>query len=723
MSSQSASPLANATGAAGEALEPRLRNVVVGVRRDLVVTRQIVRGGPRYVVHDPVTFRNHILTPLEYRILCALAADRSLGQIWDRVVGEGALGAEDAEEFYGFVVALHGMGLLQVPGMPVDTVWRRHSERTAQRRRGGPLRHLLSFRISLGDPDRRLQQLLPWVRWLFGPPGALLWSALLVLAAWECAGRLGELYGGAADLLALSNLPILWCSLVGLKVLHELGHAFAIKRFGGVVPDFGIVFIMLTPCAYVDANSSWTFAGRWPRIVVGLAGMYVETMIAAAAALVWAGTSPGFLHDVAQNVVVLASVTTVLINLNPLVKFDGYFVFSDLMGVVNLQERANRTLRGALERLLLGLPGTHEDLTAGERALAWAYAPASLVYRVTLAVSITALMATHWPAVGLALGLAFGWLLILDPVRRLFVHLWRGERTAPVRLRARLVASAAVMAVVFGAALLPVSFRVVAQGVLDPGVRRSVRAPGSAFVAAVPVAEGALATAGSVLCRLEDHQLEERLLSIEAELAVARIRVDTSEIMDPVFAAAAAARVEFLEKRAGELAARATALAVTVPDEGTVVGSRTVPVGSYVHQGQELMQVHSEHRFVRVVLTDQDVTRTRLQVGAEAEVRWTCEPLRSVRATVREIRRAASRHRVPVELTVAAGGQIYARSVGEEAEANQPYLHVFLEADYVPLQGAGGGLTASVQFAAREQKLIDWLRHGVFTFFHHWKMT
>lgn len=720
---QPATPLADANGSPGAALEPRLREVMVGLRRDLVVTRQIVRSGPRYVVHDPVAFRNHILTPLEYRILCALAQDRTLDQTWRRLVAEAALSDEDAEEFYAFVVTLHGMGLLQVPGMPVDAVWRRHLERKAQRRRGGPLRLLLSYRVSLGDPDRRLQQFLPWVKWLFAAPGLLLWSALLFLAAWQCGGRVGELYAGAANLLSLHNLPILWCSLVVLKVLHELGHAFAIKRFGGAVPDFGIVFIMLTPCAYVDANASWTFASRWPRIAVGLAGMYVETLIAAAAALVWAGTSPGFVHDAAQNVVVLASITTLLVNLNPLVKFDGYFVFSDLVGVVNLQERASRTLRAAAEHLLLGLPWVATGLSRGERLLTWTYAPASLAYRISLAIGITAVMATHWPAMGLALGLAFAWLLIISPLCRLFHYLWQGERTAPVRLRARCVASGAVMVAVFGAALVPVSFHVVAQGVLDPGVRQVVRAPSSAFVAAMPLVEGELVPARHVLCRLEDPQLEERLLSIAAELTAARIQVDAAEITDPVFAAAATARVEFLEKRSAELAARTAALEIKAAEAGTAVNTRAVPVGSYVHQGQELLQVHSKHAFVRVVMTDQDVTRTRLQVGTEAEVRWACEPLRTVPSRVREIRRAASRHSVPAELTIAAGGQIYARSVGDDTEADQPYLHVFLEVDYVPLQDAGGGLTAAVRFAAREQKLLDWVRHGLLTFFHHWKMS
>ena len=160
--------------------------------------------------------------------------------------------------------------------------------------------------------------------------------------------------------MGLSNLPILWLALVGLKALHEFGHAYACRRFGGAVPEMGVVFIVLTPCAYVDASSSWKFDRR-SRVAVAMAGMYVEILIAGIFALVWAGTQPGLLHDVALNVVILASVSTVFLNINPLMKFDGYYIFSDLMSVFNLQERAYKTLKGWIGFVLLGQARQEDD--------------------------------------------------------------------------------------------------------------------------------------------------------------------------------------------------------------------------------------------------------------------------------------------------------------------------------------------------------------------------
>lgn len=709
-------------GAPSASLAERLGPLVVGSRRDLTVCRQIVRGAPRYVVHDPVAFRNHALTPLEYRILCSFGFHKTLADVFRGLVADRVLADADADEFFEFVLSLHGMGLLVVPGVPAEVVQRRHEERRRAARQGW-LRYLLSLRVPLGNPDRVLGGLLPCVRWLFGPFGLALWALLLAIATWQCGGRLGELYGGATDLLALQKLPIVWCALVVMKTLHELGHAFATKRLGGAVPEFGVLFVFMTPCAYVDANASWTFPSRWRRIAVALAGMYVETLVAFVFALVWAGTQPGLLHDVAQSVVVLASITTVLINSNPLIKFDGYYAFSDLIGVFNLQERAMRYLRGTAERVLLGLPQPQDDHTRTERLLVWLYAPASFVYRVSLALGVTALMLTTWPAVGAALGVAFGWMMIGSPLVRLFTYLWRGERTQAARLRARFVAVAGIVAAVLVCALVPISHSVVAPGVLDPRTKRSVRAPAACFVQSIDVADGDVVEAGTSLCRLRDPELEEQRLELEGELQAARIQFDAIELTDAPLAATLQARIDFLAKRLGELNARIGALAMVVPERATVVGPRSVVPGQFVQQGDELLQVHSEHRFVRVVLTDHEVTRARLEVGSEAELRWFTDAGPKVRAVVREIRSSASRWHVPVPLTLVGGGGIYARGTSQGLAADQPYLHVFLEVDSVPLQVAGSGLRAQVRFAAGVETVGGWMRRRLLTFLYNWRTT
>ncbi|MFK7742250.1 MAG: site-2 protease family protein [Planctomycetota bacterium] len=707
-------------------LAQQLGSVFATTRRDLSIHRQKLRGEIVYVVHDPVAFANHALTPDEYLILCSLGIRTTLGETFTVLRDRGVLENDDDEEFYEFVLNLHGLGLLVVPGIPVEVTLRRREDRLRKQRRS-PLTLLMSARLPLGNPDRMLDRIYPWVSWLFHRTGLLLWLAMLAIACISCGDQVGELYGDAANLLSLHKLPILWISIVVLKALHELGHAFALKRFGGRVPDFGILFVFLTPCAYVDANASWTFAKRWQRVVVALAGMYVETFIAFVFAILWASTPPGLLHDVSQSVVVLATITTIVVNINPLIKFDGYYAFSDLVGIYNLQERARANLRSHAERLLLGIPLPPSEARLGERVLLWLYAPASLLYRISLAFGVTALMMTAYPGLGLPLGLAFTWLLILGPIVRLGRHMWTSERLENVRLRARIVTVLLLLGATIAAFSVPISKSVIAPAVLDPGVKYSVRAPSSGFIESVEVADGDVIAPGDSLCSLYDPRLEERIQDVESELQATRVHQDATEVLDPPTARMLAARIESLERRRSKLYSQQTSMTLQSLDAGTVVATSTptaagaIQPGAFVREGTELMQVHSQHRFVRVVLRGDQVDRTRPQIGDEAQLRWSCAPLTEVRAVVCETRRSASRNRVPVELPIAGGAEILAREISGRFEADQPYLHVFLRVAEQPLPGAGSGLTARVRLPARSQTIGDWIQRSVLSFFYNWR--
>ena len=153
----------------------------------------------------------------------------------------------------------------------------------------------------------------------------------------------------------MSNVPILWTLLVGLKTFHELGHAYACKRFGGTVPEMGAMIMMGTPCAYVDASSSWSFPKRWHRMIVALAGMYFESMLAMVALVVWLCTDTGQLHSAAQYAIVLSTVVTIGFNANPLMRYDGYFILCDLLNFPNLHRDAKASSSSFIKWILYGI--------------------------------------------------------------------------------------------------------------------------------------------------------------------------------------------------------------------------------------------------------------------------------------------------------------------------------------------------------------------------------
>ncbi len=698
----------------------------VGLRSDLQVSRQRTRGGPRYLVHDAVTFQNHALSVLDYRILTKIVPHRTLGETLRVLVKDGVLDDSEADKegFYKFVLWLHGTGMLRLPITGGDVTYERFCHKQAMRK--GPwYQVLMNCKIPLWNPDLFLQRTLRYCGWLFSGAGLLLWLVLLAAVLWKCLGRFDELFAEAGQMLALHNLPILWIALVGLKVLHEFGHAYACRRFGAPVPEMGIVMVVMTPCAYVDASASWRLRGSRQRLMVALAGMYVESFVAAIAALAWAGTQPGLAHDLAFNIVVLASIVTVLFNLNPLMKYDGYFLFSDLLGVFNLQQRAAAFLGGWASYLTLGSPRPRNTYTSGERWMYGLYGPCACAYRLLLAFAVTAFVAVRWPGTGLLLGAIFAWSLLMRPLLRLLHRLWNSGETAALRTRSRMVAVGAFGIVPLLLGFLPISWSVVAPGILDPRTRESIRAPVSGFITSVVASNGHNVARGELLCTLQNPELDMRRVRLIGELEAELVSLDAVELEDPTQAAIHQTRLSFLRASIEEIDKRLRAMSITAGAAGTVASALDLDLqGRFLQLGEELFQIQSEHRFLRIVLTEQSVSRARLEIGATAEVRWTCKPDQLTRAVVREIRSSASRYEVPPALTMLGGGDVYVqhnRSTG--AAADEPYLHVLLEADSVPMQARGAGLTARVLLPARVEMLGTWVKHRVLTFVNAWRMS
>lgn len=700
-----------------------LRAVHVGLRNDLHFTRQNVRGHTRYVVHDPLTFKNHMFSFREYRIMAALSPAIPLEESFGRLVADQVFTEEDRERFYAFVVRLHGAHLLKLPLASADILFQRFQARQARSTRR-LLTRLLYWKLPMLNPDRFLTRTVKWVDWLFSWGGMTLWALLMITVVWTLTPNFDHLVREIGGLLNVASLPIMWVVFVVLKVLHEFGHGYACKRFGGEVPEMGVALIVMTPCAYVDAGASWKFRHRTRRIVVGCAGMWVESFIAGFAALLWAGTQPGLLHDISLQIVLMASVTTFLGNANPLLRFDGYYILSDILGVINLSQRSQDRLKAFAKSTFLGLSSPEARYADARRPIYLLYGPAAFAYKLFLAFAITSLMLTMWLGPGLVIGGAFAWLLIVDPVRRLMVYLLKDEETRPLRRRARIVAAASVGVAILLFLFLPVSTTVTAPGVLEPGVRQSLRAPTNGFVVAEHVKYGATVEEGVLAYELQNPLITMRHLRLAGNLEAERIRFDVEELQDATKAATHKTRIGFLEAQVAHVTRRLDSMRMRTTVGGKAVSRTRTWLGRYVLAGEELCQVHSDLSFVRVVLTDEELARTRLEVGSRSLIQWTCDPSSYVPAVVSEIRRSASRNKVPVELTMLAGGEIHAKPVGEaETEADQPYLHVFFRAESVPIEGGVTGLTARVRIPARIQTLGEWVQQTLFWFYSSWKMS
>jgi len=583
-------------------LKPKLRS-------HARIHRHTYRGQVWYVLQDRANERFHRFSPAAYTVIGLLNGERTVQDVWEATCTELRDDAPTQGGMIQLLSQLHAADLLQCE-LPSDAseLFRRF-ERQHQRKWQRRLMSLFSWQVPLWDPERFLTACLPIVRPLFSWWGFLLWCLLVVPALAIGAAHWTDLTSNLLDrVVTPKNLAVLWFLFPAIKLFHELGHAFAVKAFGGEVHDLGVMFLVFTPVPYVDASASWAFRSKWQRIVVGGVGMIVEIVLAAVALYIWSSVEPGLVRTLAYNTIMVAGISTILFNANPLLQFDGYYMLADYLEIPNLKTRANTYMGYLFQRYLAGhrdaVPG---PLIAEERWWFVSYATAAYVYRIVVVVGILLFLTEQWLLLGfLFAGLtAFTWILI--PLWKGLAALFRNAGLRPVRGRA-LGAAAAIFC---GLALLlgwvPLPDRSRAEGVVWIPEEAHVRAGREGFVEKVITRPGSRVRAGDVLVVCIDPVLSSKLIQLEAqrEEVTAKIRAQLPESL--VKAQMLEEERKFVEQNLARAREQADDLVIRSKAEGTFVlpHAEDLP-GRFLKQGELLAYVVDLNRMTVRTVVDQD---------------------------------------------------------------------------------------------------------------------
>jgi len=592
-------------------MRPRLRE---GVR----VSRQSVRGETWYVLTDPVSGRHHRFNDIAYALIATCDGQRTLDEVWSgRVEAEGDRAPSQAEAIRVFSQAF-GTNLF-VGDVAPDAAAIVKAQASAQRKRARAAINPLSFRVPLWDPDRFLEAHLDRVGWLFSTPALRVGAALIAMGVLLLLVNLAELAAHGQSHLDNGRMWLaMWIVYPLIKALHEAAHAFAVKRFGGEVHEVGITLLMLTPVPYVDASASVAFGNKRKRASVALAGIFVEVVLASIALGLWLLLEPGLARDVAFAVVVIGGVSTLLVNGNPLMRFDGYYALCDLFELPNLAQRSAQYWRYLLARRLLGLAqvrfGGH---ARGERAWLLAYAPLSWAWRAVLLILLTVTLASVHAAFGLAaLALALWWLLGQPLLRALRWIATSGE-AAGHRARSALLASAAVAALGLLAFALPLPQRSHAPGVVWLPDDAMVRAGSDGFVEALLVSDGDVVEAGTPIARLSNDPLRADLARVQSQLERARVERASRFESDAMRTKAAEDEIARLAAASEQLQQRVDQLLLRAGVAGRVViDPKRQALGAHLAQGDLLGHVlPGDAPLVRALVRNEDVALVRERPG------------------------------------------------------------------------------------------------------------
>jgi len=376
------------------------------IRSDLRFHYQDDAGISVYVLEDLVN-RSYVQIGVpEYRFLRGLDGTRTAAQLLAESASRPDEKALTEEEVAALLRWLLDQQLLESgDGAQADRRFSHQEERRSGK--GGdqnPVYKALFWKIPFGSPDRFLDGANRGLGWLFSGPCFGLWLALVGYGGYLALENSAALLDAGSRAILPSNWLSLALVYTVLKLLHELGHGIAAKRFGAVIPEWGVqVIAFITPLTYVDATASWAFRSRRKRLIVAAAGMYVELAIAALAMIVWKQSGPGAVQTMALNTVFAASVVTLLFNANPLMRFDGYYILSDLAGIRNLGPRSQQLINWMGSRWILG---KKEPMPRGTRRQAKAlftYGVLSGIWRVLVMIGLLALMSHLFQGAGLAL--------------------------------------------------------------------------------------------------------------------------------------------------------------------------------------------------------------------------------------------------------------------------------------------------------------------------------
>ncbi len=588
----------------------------------------------------------------------------------------------------------------------------------------------ISFKIKLFDPNRFLSAAEPWFDKLFSKWFLLgwlcvgAWAMQTVITQWPkfCAASQGILSG-----TSWISLLVFWLIL---KIIHEFAHGVSCKRYGGEVPEAGVLMLLFTPMAFVNVTSMWRFPSRWQRIIVAAAGMYVELFVSFVALIIWAN-SRGLTADTAYNVFIMASVTTVLFNANPLMRFDGYFILSDLLKVPNLYTKGTQWFGDRLKHFLLGTPKTPNLFPHRERRVVKIYGALAFFWKFSVSIGLVITASVMFNGAGLILG-ALGVVLWFGlPLMKQYKLHFSPESPKPIN-RKRVALSVLSATVLIGALfwVLKAPPTKSAPAIVQFAEETILRSTADGFVDEILIGNGEDVVQGQPLIRLRNEELSLEVDALASEIKSAtiqqRIYRQQNELVQ---ASVEAEKLAGLKKQWAEKRAQADGLIVCSPLDGFVFGRRLHQmVGSFVNQGDPLMTVAKRDTKEVIVSVDQRDLES-IQLSQDRALRIALPGIGLFESPITRIDPIASNRPLHPSLCANAGGPLPLMPAPRDSNTNSeqsmvllsPRFDVLVALDDSTSQTLHSGQRGRAYFSARSQSLgsylflatNDWLRTKV----------
>lgn len=638
----------------------RVSSVKLSLRSHVRVHQHRYRNTIWYILRDETTGKHHRFNQAAYNFIRLIDGQRSVNDIWEILHEELADDAPTQDEVVGLLGTLHFANHLLGNITPdiEELIDRRNKERKQifMTKFGNPM----AMRFPLLDPDIFLHKLMPYVAPLFTRTAGfvalivILFAALQTLRNWELLSN-----HVVENTLSPYNIFIMWMVYPVIKALHELGHGFAVKRWGGEVHELGIMLLVLMPVPYVDASAASSFRSKYDRMFVGAAGIVIELLLASVALLLWLNIQQGLISDILFNIMLIGGASTLIFNGNPLLKFDGYFVLSDAVEIPGLGPRANKYCGYLIQKYLFSVQGIDSPVMArGESIWFVVYAISAFVYKLFLMVIITFFVASQYFFIGMILAFWMIFMQAIMPIIKWSRYLVTSPSLMQRRERAILITLSIIAVVTTLTFMVPVPLNTVTQGVVWMPEKSYVRASADGFVEAVLVKQGEQVNREDPLILTSDPLVNAQLKLLKAQYRELEIKHTALVKEDIVQADIVLEELNTTKRSIARLQEQITELVMKSPVDGEFIMTASSQIqGYYVKQGDPVAYVlNYDEVSIRAVVPQDAIGLVRQKVE-DVEIRFVGQLGKKYHTNIsREI--PAATYKLPSKALAQQGGGV-----------------------------------------------------------------
>lgn len=502
----------------------KISSLKICLLNSVSIQKQTIRDEVIYVLKEPYNNKYFKVSKEAYKFISRLTLDKTVQEIFDEMIDNKVEDAPTQNEIIELVSSLHLENLLYFKNLPEnDFIYERYKEKKLKDKKS-KLYTFLYFKFPLLNPNNFLDKCKKLINLIFSKYGFILWLIVCIYGLKSIIDNIEPIYDQAQGMLSPKNIILLYISLAILKLFHELSHSACIKKYGGSVNTLGVMFLVFTPLPYMDATHSWFFKNKYHRILVSFAGMMSDLFFAAIAAIIWANTGDGLTHSIAFNIMVIGSVSSLLFNGNPLLRFDAYYMLADYLEIPNLFQRSKEYFFYIVEKFIFKIENLDNPSSSKQESI-WllSYAISSYVYRMIVAIGIIIYVADQLFIIGVLMAILTLVIWVFAPLKKFFAYLSNSQKLYKNRVRAILISTSIFLIGIYTIFFVPIPNSIKAPGVIESKNSLKIYAKTEGVVSKIFFKNGEFVNKGDTIAILKNIDLEFDIKSVELSLDQVKI--------------------------------------------------------------------------------------------------------------------------------------------------------------------------------------------------------